>query len=347
MSENNNSYSSVDGILYDKNKTRLILVPPAIQGAITIPDSVISIENGIFAACDELTSIIVSENNNSFSSDDGILYNKDKTQIIFVPQAIQGVITIPDSVRHLNSGTFSGRIGLTGVVIGNGVTSIGQVFWGCEGLANIMIPDSVTSIGSMAFRYCASLTSITIGNGVTTIGSDAFEGCSALREVINNSDLPITLGSSDYGSVAYYALALVDKNGNKTYKDGEFTYIDTADGFRFGFVNGQYVLYAYIGTKDTITLPDSINGNSYEVNHFKGGQKVVFPDWMTSIDENAFWRNSTLTEIVIPDSVTTIGSGAFGYCKNLKKVTIGNGLTSIGKPLLLVFVIFRSVVRIF
>lgn len=330
VSENNDTFSSIDGILYDKNKTRLIFVPQAIQGAITIPDSVTSIANLIFAECDELTSIIVSENNSSYSSVDGILYNKDKTQIIFVPRAIQGVITIPDSVTDIRHSTFSGCTGITGVVIGNGVTSIGQAFSECGGLTHIIIPDSVTSIDGNAFQYCASLTSITIGKGVTSIGNDAFEGCSALREVINNSDLPITLGSSDYGKVAYYALVLVDKNGDKTYKDGEFTYIDTVDGFRFGFVNGQYVLYAYIGTKDAITLPDSINGNSYEINYFKGGQKVIFPDWMTNIDENAFWWNSTLTEIVIPDSVTTIGRGAFGYCKNLKKVTIGNGLTSIG-----------------
>ena len=69
---------------------------------IEIPSSVTSIGNGAFYGCDELKSITVDPNNTNYSSEDGVLYNKDKTEIIVVPEAIKGKFTIPSSVIDIN-----------------------------------------------------------------------------------------------------------------------------------------------------------------------------------------------------------------------------------------------------
>ena len=67
---------------------------------------------------------------------------------------------------------------LTRVIIGNGVTTIGEAaFRSCSHLTSVTIPNSVTTIGGWAFKYCSSLTSVTIPNSVTTIGDNAFSGC--------------------------------------------------------------------------------------------------------------------------------------------------------------------------
>lgn len=130
--------------------------------SITIPDSVTSIDNSSFSGCSSLESITVNENNAHYASQDGILYNKEKTQIIHVPEAIIGAITIPDSVTIIDGIAFMDRVGLTKIVIGN----------------------SVTYIGMNAFYDCVSLTSVTIPNSVTCIYYQAFYGCSSLARII-------------------------------------------------------------------------------------------------------------------------------------------------------------------
>lgn len=79
-------------------------------------------------------------------------------------------------------------------------------------IKSVVIEEGVTSIGNYAFNACSGLTSVTIPNSVTSIGRSAFYGCTNLKTVYNNSNLNITLGSTAYGYVAYYATTLF-KNG--------------------------------------------------------------------------------------------------------------------------------------
>jgi hypothetical protein len=117
---------------------------PSLTG-VTIGNSVTSIGQGAFYNCYILTEINVASGNNAFSSENGVLYNKNKTTLVCYPHAKTGSFTIP-----------------------NGVTSIGQsTFNSCTNLASITIPASVTSIGQTAFQNCAKLTSVTFGGSNT------------------------------------------------------------------------------------------------------------------------------------------------------------------------------------
>ncbi len=152
--------------------------------SIAIPDSVTSIGDGAFRWCDGLESITVDEGNPNYSSQDGILYDKKKTEIVHVPKAIKGNLTIPVGVTSLGRGVFSNHKELTGIEIPDGVTSIDEhTFAGCTKLKNVTIPDSMNSIGEFAFADCSALTSIEIPNGVLSIGAGAFSNCSGLSSV--------------------------------------------------------------------------------------------------------------------------------------------------------------------
>jgi hypothetical protein len=118
---------------------------------ISIPACVTTIGSGAFYGCIILSGIAVDINNPNYTGEDGILYNKAKTELIAFPSA-SGNITIPSNVTTIGNNTFSGRTSLT----------------------SITIPASVTAIGSNAFAYCTGLTSITIPASVTSIGIAAF-----------------------------------------------------------------------------------------------------------------------------------------------------------------------------
>ena len=209
VANENNYYSSNNGVLFNKKKTELIRYPEgksqtsytipdsvtsigygAFYGctgltSITIPDSVTSIGSNAFEYCTGLTSINVASGNNCYSDNNGVLFNKKKTELIRYPEGkSQTSYTIPDSVTGIGDGAFWDCTGLTSITIPNSVTSIGNwAFFECTGLTSITIPNSVTSIGDGAFNSCTGLTSITIPDSVTSIGDWAFNGCTGLKDV--------------------------------------------------------------------------------------------------------------------------------------------------------------------
>ena len=126
--------------------------------SVTIPNSVESIGFRAFSQCVSLTSIQVSSGNTAYSSDDGILFNHDKTILHTFPAGKSNVV-IPASVTAIGDGAFFGYTGLPHLTIPNSVTSIGnRTFMHCSGLTAIVIPGSVTSIGEDAFLTCSNLT---------------------------------------------------------------------------------------------------------------------------------------------------------------------------------------------
>ena len=119
--------------------------------SVTIPASVTSINNNAFNGCTSLTSIEVDDSNTLFSSSDGVLFNKDKTQLIRYPQGNTSTsYSIPGSVTLIGGWAFSGCTSLTSIEIPDSVTSIRYgAFSGCTSLASIFLPDKNNlSIGS-------------------------------------------------------------------------------------------------------------------------------------------------------------------------------------------------------
>ena len=167
---------------------------------VTIPASVTEIVEGAFEDCSSLTEIIVENGNQNYTSESGVLFNIDKTELIQCPGGKTDTYEIPESVTSIGGYAFSGCSSLTSVTIPESVTSIGEVaFKGCSSLTSVTIPESVTEIGIYTFWNCSSLTSITIPESVTSIGGGAFQSCSSLTSVTIPESVTEIGGSAFYG----------------------------------------------------------------------------------------------------------------------------------------------------
>lgn len=207
--EANKHFCSVDGVLFDKEKTTFIAYPAGkANTTYEIPASVTTIGSGAFDGCKVLTSISIPNSVTTIGY--GAFEDCD---------ALTG-IEIPASVTTIKNGAFRYCNALTGIEIPASVTSInGDAFYGCTALSHINvheankhfcsvdgvlfnkdkssiiaypagktnktyeIPASVTDIGTSAFSYCEALTNITIPSCVTSIGSSAFVGCKSLTRI--------------------------------------------------------------------------------------------------------------------------------------------------------------------
>lgn len=131
---------------------------------IKIPASVVEIGYRAFATCPMFAQIEVEQNNQHYTSINGVLYTKDeKTIVAFAPGRAESQVIIPDGVEVIGAGAFPE----------------------CDNLCSIYIPDSVISIEKAAFAYCDSLTEIVFGENsqLKTIGESAFRECSSLAEM--------------------------------------------------------------------------------------------------------------------------------------------------------------------
>lgn len=154
--ESNANYSSCGGVLFNKNKTRLIKYPNYKSNfSYTIPDSVTSIAPAAF-----------------------------KRNLLI------GSVTIPNSVKTIEKETFYGCEGLTNISIPDSVTSIGEeAFSNCKKICYIKLSENLKTIDKFAFFSCGAMTSITVPDSATSIGDGAFECCYHLKNVNISKDL--------------------------------------------------------------------------------------------------------------------------------------------------------------
>ena len=237
VADNNQNYCDIDGVLFSKDKTVLIQYPGGrTSESYSIPDSVTYIDESAFSDCTGLASIIipggvtsigesaffdctslvsinVADNNQVYCDIDGVLFNKDKTEIIIYPTGKPSArYSIPDGVTSIGDYAFFDCTSLSSIEIPDSVTEIGNsAFYHCTGLSSITIPVDVREIGSQAFLDCTGLVYIRIPNGVTSIGWKAFDKCDKLtiygysgsyvQTYANSNNIPFVEITNNLGDV--------------------------------------------------------------------------------------------------------------------------------------------------
>jgi hypothetical protein len=246
---NNRYYTSVDGVLFDATKTKLICHPAkSDRTSYEIPDSVTSIGIYAFCGCSSLTSVTIPDSVTSIG--DSAFSDCSSLTSVTIPEAVTSIgdfafrfcssltsVTIPDSVTSIGSSAFEYCSSLTSITIPDLVTNISfAVFENCSSLTSVTIPDSVTSIGSFAFEFCSSLTSVTIPKSVTSISWYAFAGCDSLTDVYYA------------GSEADWMKVQIDSSGNDPLTNATIHYNDNGAS-----VPGDDVVLSLFTVQDTTT----------------------------------------------------------------------------------------------
>ncbi|MBR2742863.1 MAG: leucine-rich repeat protein [Clostridia bacterium] len=364
----NTAYTSVDGVLFTKDKKTLVMYPAGKSGAYTVPSGVTSIRDNAFACCRGLTSVIIPEGvarvgSSAFENCSGLTsvsIPSSVTNIEGTPfykcEALKSINAAPENTAYTSvDGVLFTKdmktliaypTGKSGeYTVPSGVTGISAyAFAYCSGLTSVTIPSGVTDIDRYTFAYCSSLESVMIPEGVTSIGGYAFEYCSRLTSVT----IPVSVTS--IGSYAFDGcdrLRDVYYNGN----DKEWRSISIGSGnYALSFAelhcSGEYDPGfkfedgTISGVEDygvmNLVIPESINGEKVKS---IGAQAFVFCENLASvtiaqgveeIGDEAFSNCDRLTSVTIPSSVKVIGSRAFAYCWSLDSITIPQGVEKIG-----------------
>ena len=264
--------------------------------SVTIPKSVTSIGEAAFSGC--LSNIYVDEGNASYSSVDGVLFNKDHTTLIAYPANRED----------------------TAYKIPEGVTSIGNwAFFSCWQLTDVTIPESVTSIGDYAFNWSGELNAITIAKSVTSIGRGAFSYCTGLKDVYYTGS-----------RTQWKNIKIVDENEpllNATLHLNPATAASGKCGENLTWALTDDGVLTISGTGEMADYP-----NFPDVPWYDDREKImtaVIEPGVTNICSFAFFGCKNLTSVTIPEGVTSIGSYAFNAC-NLTSMEIPASVTAIG-----------------
>ena len=260
--------------------------------SVAIPAGVKSIGFGVFSACRNLSAITLVAGNANYVVVDGVLFSKDKTNLIQYP---------------------AGRTA-TSYAIPAEVTSIApEAFNDADNLTAVTIPAGLTSISSWAFVNCSKLTSITIPVAVKEIGYNAFISCQALTEI------KVEAANTAYTSVDG---VLFDKS-KKTlikYPEGRKA---TAYAIPAGVTNIEENAFEGSEKLTSITIPATVKKIGEGAFFRSGLTSAVIPAGVDTIKSHLFSWCENLTSVTLPASVKWIEYGAFNGCKNLKSLTVG------------------------
>ena len=165
---------------------------------ICLSDNIEELGKGVFAWCPRLTAVGVSEENEFYCSEEGVVYSKDKTEIILYPRGKPSITyTIPDTVTRIGKGAFYSCYNLETITVPEGVTGIGTAaFAYSSNLKDLILPDTLEYFNEGAFAGCSSLSGIIIPEGITYLDETLFDECNSLKSIY----IPDSIEGIGYGA---------------------------------------------------------------------------------------------------------------------------------------------------
>lgn len=177
VDSSNQNFRSINGVLFNRDATKLLQFPAGKVGEYSVPDGVTTIDQEAFSGCTGITKVTLP-NSAAF-----ILYNA------FFDCKSLTAIELPTHMTRIETQAFAQCSGLTEIVIPQGITVIATgTFNGCKSLSKVELADTVTSIENNAFMNCSALSSIRIPASVNAISIAAFSGSCSLNTIYCNSE---------------------------------------------------------------------------------------------------------------------------------------------------------------
>ncbi len=333
VDEKNENYCSVDGVLFDKNKTILVQYPADNERiSFSIPDSVTSIDDYAFYYCTRLTSIIIPDNVTTIGAD--AFYYCGELSNVVLPDSLESIgrnafafcsnlssIHIPKRVVEIGSGAFwyAGLTKLTFEEDSKLRVIKEDTFVSCR-LKRLVLPEGIIKIEKYAFSL-AEVTFVVLPSTLNYIGYDAFFECSITDVCYRGTQeqwQEVFKGYTDYMPDDYLAKA------KRHYNFNDETII--ASG-----TCGENLSWSLYGSG---TLKITGSGDMMDYCDWRTRacfiKKIVFDGAITNIGRSAFYECINLEEITIPNSVTKIGAYAFYNCNSLKSIVVSKDINFIG-----------------
>ena len=369
VDDENNNFTVVDGILYNKGKTTLVCCPAGKTGVASLPATVTTIETNGFYDCSELTAINLSASLTKIGD------------AVFVGCSGLTTLTLPEPIRTIGRGCFTGCANLQAFTV---VHSASNPFWHYRDFDGVLYQTKVTGepyamvaypnmhgekytvldgiysieeyafcmtdieeltlpsffiAGDMAFAYCPNLTKVTSNVTVPSSVYGCFEGSNS------NAKLYIPKGTRELYMATFgwnWFTNIVEVDNEKAAE----IFAD-ADEKNFYKVTGEntVTLVKHVGFTQNLVISSSVsnNGKTYQMTGVGSGEEwvgllayssalrdVQIPEGVKIIDGYTFYGCYRLESLTVPNSVMEIGDWAFYDCP-ISTLNFGSGLKTIGE----------------
>lgn len=247
------------------------------------------------AKIENLQEVVVDRANTEFSTEDGILFNKRKTALLFYPRRrdVKDYI-IPDGVEQIAEEAF-----------------LDQPF-----IEEILFPDSTTAIEKRAFAHCSSLREVHLGKSLKKIGIESFAYTAIERFVLPPNARFVKQQTWD-GKTPFYgsklkAFELEGENELYAVIDG-LLYIKNSWGLRLRLCPPAY--------EGHLQIPEGVaeigTCSCWGCTELKS---VFVPDGVKTIGDDAFSGCTKLESVEIDGHVDKLGDWCFAGCTALKEI---------------------------
>lgn len=307
VDDNNKFYSSKNGVLFDKKKTKLICCPPANTKShwYFFPGTVKTIEESAFA------------NNRNISR-----------------------VVIPQSVTTIGDQAFRDCSQLTKVEIRtSSLTEIGlEVFFNCRNLTTVDIPDNLKIIGPSAFENCSKLRTLRLPLLLEFINSRAFANCTGLRHILVASPTLPRCKEEVFLNVPkdipIFYIPFYSEYYTKVGKWFDFTdFLPTAI-LNYHSNYYYYSLYLYSEIADMSGCAPEITNASTDVIFLPNYARFRTHDYpVREIKKNAIQLPRTLETLYMPRFLTKVEYNDFTAYPKLKMIYLGSEPPKLSEPI--------------
>lgn len=264
---------------------------------IEIGANIVSIEKSAFLDCASLATITLN-NNTSFMNDSGLIYNAAGNDLVAVPGALEGEVTLLP-VTEIADGLFRGCKGITKITLPETLTTVGdEAFKGASALATLNFPDLMTNIGLSAFADTAWYNNQP--DGLVYTGRVLYKFKGDVGGVVTISDQVVGIASGAFENSSITG-AIIPAN------------VEFIGENVFAGCNIEELTLPYVGA--------SADSESYAFLGYLFGAPAA--------NRAGDFIPESLVKVTLTDSCTAIGAGAFNGCKNVAELLLPDSVVSV------------------